>query len=151
MKRRFCGNTKMQKNKGSPRIGLWKPSNLMGKGPAPVILPGVPNRADSNGGNWQTFWHLFSPIVGPTRPDHFFAIISWNCRALFCRDVAKRRAKLNYLLALSRDASVICLQETHGNEISINKYMGILRTQFWIHHSLLPQAAGGVIFLVSKK
>ena len=123
----------------------------MAKGPPPVIPPGVPNGVNSNGGNWKTFCHLFSPVTGLAHANPIFALISWNCRALFCRDVAKRRAKLNYLLALSRDASVICLQETHGNENSLNKYLGILRTRFWVHHSLLPQAAGGVMILVSKK
>ena len=77
----------------------------------------------------------FSNFLFPcTRPPagYPFRAVSWNARALFCRNPRTLHHKVQFLNSFARQSTYICLQETHGSPEMINKHLVLIKRDFWI-------------------
>ncbi len=45
---------------------------------------------------------------------------------------------------------MVHVQEAHGSQAGVDKFCALLKRKFWIEHSFLPTAVGGILSLVSK-
>lgn len=80
-----------------------------------------------------------------------FRMVSWNAHALFCEsDIPKLRRKVLFLWTLSRESSLVCVQDTHGSRASLEQYFKQFSRHFWCYPSFLSHRAGGVLILVNK-
>ena len=85
-----------------------------------------------------------------------FGCVSWNARGLFCVDPILRDAKILELHSLCRKFCIVCLQETHGTEVSaLLQSSGILRSHVFLPSGFMRDGqfcgdAGGVGILVDK-
>ena len=95
---------------------------------------------------------LFNTMLFPSHPlPRFpFHLISWNARALLCKDVLKRSRKILQLEVFAEGLSIGCIQEVHGNHIAVCKHLYRLEKSFWFFSSFLNPGTGGVLTMISK-
>ena len=81
---------------------------------------------------------------------HSFKIFTWNARALFHHDIARRRKlKLQFLRKITKTADVILIQESHGEEGEAERQLLLEMQNFTIFHSTGPKKdVGGIITMI---
>ena len=86
-----------------------------------------------------------------TRPKQQFTFLSWNCRTLIHHNKRLRKTKESFFRSISSGKDVICLQEVHGNLLTMRAYF-----QHWQPtHEVLCSAhassdTGGIVTMIAR-
>ena len=116
-------------------LRLWEAPLTQIPAPLPPLISGV-------------FSTVFSPF-GDTL-NLGLRVITWNARGLFCVNKQVRNKKLKYLSKILGHADVILVQEAHGSQTCVDKFLRLTLRKFLVFGSFLDRGAGGVLTFVSK-
>ena len=89
--------------------------------------------------------------------DHSFGsflnvtVYTWNAAGLFCNDIFKMKAKLDYVGSWLCKGTVIAFQETHDDgDAATHNFESLYSNTFIFVRSALTRAAGGVMLAIKK-
>jgi exonuclease III len=89
--------------------------------------------------------------------DHSFGsflnvtVYTWNAAGLFCNDIFKMKAKLDYVGSWLCKGTVIAFQETHDDgDAATHNFESLYSDTFIFVRSALTRAAGGVMLAIKK-
>ena len=92
------------------------------------------------------------PASAPASQLASHSIVTWNARALACRNEKTKQRKLGLLIAVARNASVTFVQEAHGSIQELRRLLHWFENDFYVVISPgRDRGTAGVVTIIKKE